>query len=72
LSADSFTSSEPTEKTEISLTLTLNLEGEPQISIDLYRNNGSTCIAVVDGSPVSLVERSAVVDLIEAVNAIVL
>jgi hypothetical protein len=72
LSADSFTSSEPTEKTEISLTLTLNLEGEPQISIDLYRNDGSTCIAVVDGSPVSLVERSAVVDLIEAVNALVL
>jgi hypothetical protein len=72
LNADSFTSSKPTEKTEISLTLTLNLEGEPQISIALYRNDGSTCIAVVDGSPVSLVERSAVVDLIEAVNALVL
>lgn len=40
--------------------------------MDLYRYDGTYCLAVVDGTPVSLVERSYVVDLIEAVNAIVL
>jgi hypothetical protein len=72
LCADSFTDDEPTEKTEISLTLHLDLEDEPVINIDLYRNDGSTCLAVVDGTPVSLVERSAVVTLMEAINALVL
>jgi hypothetical protein len=72
LSADSFTTASPTEKTEISLTLHLDLESEPVIQIDLYRNDGSTCLAVVDGAPVSLVQRSDVVNLIEAINAIVL
>lgn len=37
----------------------------------LYRYDGSLCLAEVDGNPVSLVERSHVVDLIEAVRAIV-
>ena len=32
---------------------------------------GDNCLAMVDGKPVSLVGRSYVVDLIEAVNAIV-
>ena len=39
--------------------------GESQI---IYEH----CLAVVDGEPVSLVARSGVVDLVEAVNAIVL
>ena len=41
-------------------------------SIICYRYDGNKCLAVVDGEPVSLVDRSHVVDLIEAVNAIVL
>ena len=72
LSADSFTDEAPTQKEEISLTLTLDLEGTPTVDVTLYRYDGSTCLAVVDGETVSLVARSAVVDLIEAVNAIVL
>ena len=72
LTADSFTSEEPTQKEEISLTLHLGLEGEPTVTIDLYRYDGTNCLAVVDGEPVCLVARSAVVDLVEAVNAIVL
>ena len=72
LTADSFTSEEPTQKEEISLTLHLDLEDEPTVTIDLYRYDGSNCLAVVDGDPVSLVARSSVVDLVEAVNAIVL
>lgn len=72
LTADSFTGEEPTQKEEISLTVHLDLEGDPTVTIDLYRYDGSHCLAVVDGEPVSLVPRSAVVDLVEAVNAIVL
>ena len=72
LTADSFTDEQPTEKEEIHLTLHLDLEGEPSVEIGLYRYDGSYCLAVVDGTPMCLVQRSYVVDLIEAVNAIVL
>lgn len=72
LTADSFTDEQPTEKEEIHLTLHLDLEGEPSAEIGLYRYDGSYCLAVVDGTPMCLVQRSYVVDLIEAVNAIVL
>ena len=72
LTADSFTSEAPTQKEEISMTVHLDLEGDPTVTIDLYRYDGSDCLAVVDGEPVCLVSRSAVVDLVEAVNSIVL
>ena len=38
----------------------------------IYRYDGSYCLAVVDGEPFALVERSAAMDLVESVNAIVL
>ena len=72
LRADSFTSEKPSQKEEIKLTVYLDNENYPQISISLYRYDGAYCLAVVDGQPVSLVERTAVVDLIEAVHTIVL
>ena len=72
LTASSFTGEAPTEKEEISLTVHLDSEDYPEIRIQLYRYDGEQCLAVVDGEPVSLVSRSSVVDLIEAVNAIVL
>lgn len=72
LSAESFTQEQPTEKEEISLTVFLDNENHPEVQIVLYRYDGSYCLAVVDGAPVSLVKRSTVVDLIEAVHAIVL
>lgn len=72
LRADSFTTEKPAQKEEISLTVYLDNENFPQVKIDLYRYDGSYCLAVVDGESVSLVERSQVVDLIEAVYAIVL
>lgn len=72
LEADSFTDEQPTQQEEISLTVQLDLENNPVVQIDLYRYDGTYCLAVVDGQPVSLVERSLVVDLVEAVNAIVL
>lgn len=72
LEADSFTEKEPDQKEEISLTLHLDNENFPTVQIDLYRYDGTDCLAVVDGDPVSLVPRASVVDLIESVNAIVL
>lgn len=72
LNADSFTDERPSQKEEIQLTVHLDLEGAPTVQISLYRYDGDSCLAVVDGDPVSLVPRSAVVDLIESVNTIVL
>lgn len=72
LTADGFTEEDPQDKEEIRLTVHLDNENYPEISISLYRYDGSLCLAVVDGESVSLVPRSGVVDLIEAVNAIVL
>ena len=70
--ADSFTEESPAEKEEISFTLHLNNENYPEIKVQLYRYDGENCLAVVDGTTVSKIPRSQVVDLIEAVNSIVL
>lgn len=72
LSADSFTDEVPSEKEEISLTVYLDNENFPQVKIQLYRYDGSLCLAVIDGETVSLVDRSAVMELVEAVQSIVL
>ena len=57
---------------EIRLTAHLDSETRSEMEIALYRYDGSRCIATVDGEEFALVSRSAVVDLIEAVYAIVL
>lgn len=72
LTADEFTTEKPSGKEEISLTLSLDREDAGEIQIQLYRYDGGHCIAAVDGKSVCLVKRAAVVDLIEAVHAIVL
>lgn len=72
LSADSFTDELPSKDEEIGITLHLDNENFPTVEIRLYRYDGSACLAVVDGDPVSLVSRSSVMDLVEAVQAIVL
>lgn len=72
LLAEEFTAEEPEQKLEISLTLSLDNENFPQVQLEFYRYDGEQCLAVVDGEPIALVGRGAVVELIEAVNAIVL
>lgn len=72
LEAVEFTGTEPTQKEEIGLTISLENEKHPEVSIQLYRYDGEKCIAVVDGETVAFVERAKVVDLVEAVHAIVL
>lgn len=63
---------DPIQIIEIRLTLHLDSEVYPQTELVFYRYDGDSCLAVVDGSSWALVPREAVVDLIEAVNAIVL
>ena len=58
--------------TEISFTAVLDMEGSPAVSVRLYRIDGESCLASVNGESVGYVPRSQVVNLIEAVNAIVL
>lgn len=72
LNADSFTKEQQAGTKEIGLTLYLDNENFPKVEIELYRYDGEDCLAVVDGEPVSLVERSQVVDLIEVIYGIVL
>ena len=70
--SDQFTDEKPDQKEEIRLTVHLDNENHPKVDIELYRHDGEDCLAVVDGETFALVPRSDVVDLIEAVNAIVL
>lgn len=72
LSVSSFTDVPDPGETEISFTATLSLEGSPEVSVTLHRVDGERCYAEVDGEAIGYVPRSQVVDLIEAVNAIVL
>lgn len=72
LIADSFTDERPTQQEEIGMTIYLDNENYPKVQIELYRYNGSLCLAAVDGKPVSLIGRSDVVALIETIHAIVL
>jgi hypothetical protein len=74
LSADSFTTEAASGEEEISLTLyvTKDDDSESIITITLYREDGSECVAEVNGEPVSLVARSSAMDLVEAVYAVVL
>ena len=72
LLAETFTEETPAGQEEISLTVHLSDEAHPQIGISLYRYDGETCLAQVDGVPFALVRRSTVVDLMESVRSIVL
>lgn len=72
LYADEFTEENASGKEEIAVTFHLNNEQFPTVTIQLYRYDGSDCLAVVDGESVALIDRVYAVDLIEAVLAIVL
>ncbi len=70
--ADAFTDETPSQQLEIGVMLHLNSETHPTVQIELYRYDGVSCLAVVDGEPVSLIPREQAVELMEAVRAIVL
>ncbi len=72
VTAESFTDEEATGELEISFVAYLENDHYEQVEVELYRYDGTYCLAVIDGEPVSLVLRSSVVDLVETINAIVL
>lgn len=74
ISASSFTDETPTGtgQEEISLTVHLDNEDFPTFTLTLYRLDGTSCVAAVNGKTVALVSRSKTVDLIEAVNKLTL
>lgn len=72
LTAADFTSERATGQKEIDVTLHLDREDITEVRITLYRYDGTSCLAVVDGVPTALVPRSEAVSLMEAVRAITL
>ncbi len=72
LQAEQFSDREPDGKLELALTIALENEQDPEVSVELYRYDGSFCLAVVDDTPVSLIPREQVVDLAECIRAVVL
>jgi len=72
IKAVSFTDEAPTLKEEISITVKLDNENFPQVHLAFYRYDGTHCLFRLNGESVSLVERAAVVDLMEEVYQIVL
>ena len=72
LTAVSFTDEVPDGQEEISLTVHLDNEDFPTFTLTLYRYDGESCIACVDGEPVAFVSRAQTVDLVEAVRALTL
>lgn len=70
--ANDFTDTEPMQKEELRLTITLNNETFPSLTLAFYRYDGESCIAELDGEVVAFVPRSQVVELIEALNEVIL
>lgn len=68
LRADSFTENAEGQKEEIRFTCYLNNETYPKAEVVLYRYDGKTCVAALNGKTIAFVLREDAVDLIEAVN----
>ena len=69
---DNFTSDTSSSQKEVSITLNLDNENYPTYKMDFYRYDGTSCLLYVDDKPYAYVTRSGVVDIIEAINTIVL
>lgn len=54
------------------MTFYIDNENQPEVTIQLYRYDGSDCLALVDGNSTALIKRTNVVDMMEAVRSIVL
>ncbi len=72
LSADSFTDAKASGKEEIRLVIHLENDHADTLELVLYRQDGAACLCEVNGVSTALIPRSNVVDLVEAVNTIVL
>lgn len=72
LGAESFTADKPDGKKELEVTVYTANEDFPQLTLALYRHDGSRCVALVDGEVTAFVARADMTELAEAVYAVVL
>ena len=72
LTAQEFTTTAPQGKQELAVTVKLDREGENEISIGIYRQDGSQSLVQVDGKSLCYLPRAEAVALMEALNAILL
>lgn len=72
LSAVGFTEEQPEGQEEIKVTIHLDNAYFSTFVLSVYRYDGTNCIAEVDGVPTAFVSRSQTVNLIEAVNGLIL
>ena len=72
LTAEAFTTEAPTGKEELSLTVTLDQEGENTLTLTFYRQDGTTVLAQANGKTLCTLPRAQVVTLTESFNAILL
>lgn len=70
--ASEFTDDDTGDTVELRLTLTLDNESFPELTLVFYRRGGESCLAAVNGESAALVPRSQVVSLAEAIRAITL
>lgn len=67
-----FTDATPSGQLEMALTLHLETEAFPQLTIQLYREDGQRCLCLVNGESFAYLSRADVMDLVETIQAIVL
>ncbi|MGN1406692.1 MAG: DUF4340 domain-containing protein [Erysipelotrichaceae bacterium] len=72
LEIDSFNNEQINGKLEIGFTFYLNDDNYDTVTVKIYRVDSSNCLAVVDNKTMGYVSRSAVIDLIEEVNVLIL
>ena len=72
ITADEYTRTADCGKEEMSITIYSDNDNTSKIKYEFYRNDGDTCIVKINGKINCTVERSQVVDLIEAVNELIL
>ncbi len=72
LKTSGYTGEEPEKKAELSLLIHLDSETSPELRMVFYRYNGTDCIAEIQGETVSFTPRGPVIDLIEALNKVIL
>lgn len=72
LTVETFTTEAPAGKEELSLTVTLDQEGENTLTLTFYRQDGTTVLAQANGKTLCTLPRAQVVTLTESFNAILL
>ncbi len=70
LDLNSYTSAAPEKGLEISVTINM-IDGD-NLKLKFYKHNADDCLVLVDGTSTGYVSRSLVVNLTEAINAIIL